>query len=49
MKHICQLIAGFAWICGVVIAKGFWSTILAFAVPPWAWYLLAEKLIILFL
>lgn len=32
------------WIMGVVLAKGFWSTFSAIFIPPWAWYLLAEKL-----
>lgn len=32
------------WIMGVVLAKGFWSTFSAIFIPPWAWYLLVEKL-----
>ena len=30
------------WIMGLVIAKGFWSTLCAFF-PPWAWYLTVER------
>lgn len=48
MKHITDLIAAgaavSAWIVGLVLAKGFWSTALAIFLPPWAWYLVAERL-----
>ena len=30
------------WIMGLVIAKGFWSTLCAIF-PPWAWYLTCER------
>lgn len=32
------------WICGFVLAKGFWSTALCIF-PPWAYYLVAEHLL----
>lgn len=28
---------------GVVIAKGFWSTTISIFIPPYAWYLVLEK------
>ena len=33
------------WMCGVVIAKGFWSTLAAIFFFPWAIYLFAELLL----
>lgn len=48
MKHVVDLIASLtaaaAWIAGLVLAKGFWSTLLALVLPLWAWYLVAERL-----
>ena len=32
------------WIMGIVLAKGFWATAAAITVPPYAWYLVAERL-----
>lgn len=47
MKHLAELIAMLAllvgWLVGLVLAKGFWSTLCAAFVPPWAWYLVAER------
>ncbi len=34
----------FTWIPGIVIANGFWSTAAAIAIPFYAQYLLAERL-----
>ena len=31
------------WIAGVVLAKGFWWTVLAITVPFYAWYLVVER------
>lgn len=36
----------FMWIAGIVIAKGFWSTVFALCIPLWAWYLVIEKIMI---
>lgn len=30
------------WLCGFVLAKGFFSTLFC-VFPPWAWYLCAER------
>jgi hypothetical protein len=32
------------WLLGVVLAKGFWSTLAATCLPPYAIYLVAEKI-----
>ena len=44
MNTIARLFLIAVWICGVVIAKGLWSTLFAFFIPFWAWYLVAERL-----
>jgi hypothetical protein len=31
------------WIAGIVLAKGWLSTLIAVCFPFWAWYLLIEK------
>lgn len=35
------------WVSGIVLAKGFWWTVLAIFVPLYAWYLVVEKIFIL--
>ena len=32
------------WLFGIVLAKGAWSTIFSVIMPPYAWYLLVEKI-----
>lgn len=49
MKAIANLILIAAWVAGLVLAKGFWSTLLAVFIPLWAWYLVAERLVERFL
>lgn len=49
MKSILSLISFVVWIAGVVLANGFWSTLIAVVIPFWAWYLVIERLIIKFL
>lgn len=34
------------WLIGVVISKGFWSCLFAMCVPPYAWYLVVEKIML---
>jgi hypothetical protein len=34
-----------AWLMGIALAKGTWSTILAIFFPFWAWYLLTEQIL----
>lgn len=49
MKAIIDLALVVAWVIGIVLAKGFWSTVFALIFPLWAWYLLAERLVVRFL
>jgi len=45
MKTLPQLILLFAWIAGIVIAKGFWSTFFAVIIPLWSYYLVVERIV----
>ena len=51
MKHFAELfgavILGASWLAGIVLAKGFWSTVAAVCVPPYAWYLVVERTMIM--
>ncbi len=49
MNAVARLVLVAAWVVGIVLAKGFWSTLFALFFPLWAWYLLAELLIERFL
>jgi hypothetical protein len=42
MKHLVALIALAVWVTGIVVAKGFWSTLFAVIIPIWSWYLAIE-------
>lgn len=33
-----------AWMAGMALAQGFWSTLFA-VFPPWGWYLIAERVL----
>lgn len=48
MKHVIYFIGVVSWIAGIVIAKGFWSSLIAFIIPFWAWYLLVETVLMRF-
>lgn len=47
MKRLVELIGailfGVSWIAGIVLAKGFWLTMAAIFFPPYAWYLVVER------
>lgn len=43
MKAILSLFLLAAWVLGVVLANGFWSTLFAFIMPFWSWYLCVER------
>ena len=45
MKHFTSFLVIVGWIAGIAIAKGFWPTLFALCCPPWAWYLIVEKLL----
>ena len=51
MKHLVELLVavllGVPWLAGIVLAKGFWSTAAAVCVPPYAWYLVVERVIVM--
>lgn len=49
MSALVSLILFCVWVCGVVIANGFWSTFFALIFPFWGYYLVAEQLLIRFL
>lgn len=46
MLHSIAFILFIAWIAGIVIAKGFWSTLIAFVIPFWAYYLVIERFVV---
>jgi hypothetical protein len=50
MSRLAECVLAFviiaSWIAGVVIAKGFWSTLFAIYIPPYAWYLLMEQVML---
>ena len=41
------LVVIFMWFGGAVLAKGFWSTLFAIFIPPWAFYLTVERLLVI--
>lgn len=49
MRYIGGVIVLFWWFAGIAVAKGFWSTAAAICLPPWALYLVAEKIVERFL
>lgn len=38
-----------AYFVGIVLAKGFWSTLFAVFIPFWSYYLVAEQIVEKFL
>ncbi len=46
MKSISSLVMTILWVVGVIIAQGFWSTLFAFLIPFYAWYLVIGHIII---
>lgn len=46
MKLILNFINLIVWISGIVLAKGFWSTLAAVVlIPFWSYYLVIEMLL----
>lgn len=35
------------WLTGIVLSKGFWSCLFATWIPPYAWYLVVEKVMLM--
>lgn len=48
MKELIESVAIMCWLAGIVLAKGFWTTTAAIFFPPYALYLIVEKLMIMF-
>lgn len=46
LNVVLSLLFILAWLAGVVLAKGFWSTFFAVVFVPYAWYLVVEKVMI---
>lgn len=42
MIYIYRIFVVILWVCGFVIAKGFWSTLFCI-IPFYAWYLTLER------
>lgn len=49
MKSLVELVFILAWVTGIVLAKGFWSTLFAVILPLWSFYLVVEQLVIKYL
>jgi hypothetical protein len=45
MKSFVSIFFLLLWIVGIVIAKGFWSTLFSIFFFPWAWYLAVEHVL----
>ena len=43
VEVVCVMLIVVPWLAGIVLAKGFWSTFAAICVPPYAWYLVVER------
>jgi len=46
MKNLVKSGWFIAWIAGIVMAKGFWSTFFAVVIPFWSYYLVIEHMIV---
>ena len=42
MLYLIRFILILLWLAGLVLSKGFWSTLFALLIPLWAWYLVVE-------
>lgn len=42
-QGIMYIIVVVTWLAGIVLTKGFWMTVAAICIPPYAWYLLVER------
>jgi len=46
LRNIFIVIISITWIAGIVLAKGFWLTLLSICMPFYAWYLIIEKIMV---
>ena len=44
MRALCSLVGLIMWVFGIILANGVLSTVIAFFIPFWAWYLAIEHL-----
>ena len=44
---IITIIVVVPWLMGIVISKWFWSCLFAIVIPPYAWYLVVEKVMLI--
>ena len=45
IRSLGYLLAIVTWVFGIALAPGFWLGLLAFALPPYAWVLLARAVL----
>ena len=43
MSRAVRFVAVLLWLAGVALAHGFLSTAAALCIPPYAWYLVVER------
>lgn len=50
MTRLAELLASIvvivSWFAGIALASGFWSTTITIIFPPYAWYLVVEKILL---
>ena len=46
IKLIAKMVMMISWLAGIVLAHGFWSAAAAVCVPPYAWYIVVERCMI---
>jgi hypothetical protein len=46
MKHIIKFVLLLVWVAGVVLAKGFWFTVLSIVIPFYSLYLVVEQIML---
>ena len=44
MRYLLKFVLLVAWLAGMVIANGFWSTFFAVVFPLWGYYLVVEHI-----
>jgi hypothetical protein len=44
MRYLINFLLLIAWVWGMSLANGFWSTFVAAVLPFWAWYLVIERI-----
>jgi hypothetical protein len=48
MDTFIGFIVSILWLAGIVLAKGFWGTLVAVLCPCFAWYLVVESAMLKF-